>query len=233
MQYDGANESLKEKTVSQQEQPLDAAAIEENTETLTDLYLQADLKLAWLDDRWFESGGSQMLDTAIATLAKYGKLKTLPEIVEAESIDPTRTSNYNANLIATMAELHALWIDTAYFIARPDNLLNVAGRSEELTHAGREDRYQRAVAEIVVANGRLMRVDESYYGWTDWDGKKEKIVAAFDLDEDYWEEFNGTFASEIDSRSGFTLHVLYEDGIFRKLRYEAEIGEIMRQLREA
>jgi hypothetical protein len=217
--------------VSDQIEPLDAAAIEENTEILTDLYLQADLKLWWLDARWFESGGTQMLDTAIATLAKYGKLKTLSEITEAESIDPTRTNGYNANLVATMSELHALWIDTAYFVERSDNLLNVAGRSDEKTPAGREDRYHRAVAEIVVANGRLMRVDESYYGWTDWDGKKEKIIAAFDLKEDYWEEFNGTFASEIDSRSGFTLDVLYEDGIFRKLRYEAEIGEIMRELR--
>lgn len=213
-------------------EPLDEVTVEANAETLTDLYLQADLKLSWLDERWFESGGTQMLDTAIATLAKYGKLKTLSEIIEAESIDPTRTNNYNANLVATMAELHALWIDTAYFTDRPDNLLNVAGRSEELTPVGRLDRYHRAVAEIVVANGRLMRFDESYYGWTDWDGKKEKIVAAFDLDEDYWEEFNGTFATEIDSRSGFTLHVLYEDGIFRKLRYEAEIGEIMRELGE-
>jgi hypothetical protein len=208
--------------VSQQEQPLDPATIEENTEILTDLYLNADLNLPWLDERWFNSGGTQMLDTAIATLAKYGKLKTLSEIIEAESIDPTRTSNYNANLVGTMAELHALWIDTAYFVARPDN--------EELTKEGRKDRYHRAVAEIVVANGRLMRFDESFYGWTDWDGKKESIVAAFDLEEDYWEEFNGTFASEVDSRSGFTLHVLYEDGIFRKLRYEAEIGEIMREL---
>lgn len=217
--------------MSQQEQPLDAATIEQNIETLTDLYLKAELDLPWLDDRWFNSGGTQMLDTAIAILAKYGKFKTLSEIAEAESIDPTRTSRYNANLIGTMAAVHALWIDTAYFIACPDNLLNPAGRSEKLNAEGREDRYHRAVAEIVVANGRLMRIDESYYGWADWDGKKEKIVAAFDLKEDYWEEFVGTFATEEDSRSGFTLNVLYEDGIFRKLRYEAEIGEIMRELR--
>lgn len=216
--------------MSDQIEPLDESTVEENTEVLTDLYLKAELDLPWLDERWFNSGGTQMLDTAIAILAKYGKFKTLSEIVEAESIDPTRTSNYNANLVATMAAVHALWIDTAYFVERTDNLLNIAGRSDEKTPAGREDRYHRAVAEIVVANGRLMRVDESYYGWTDWDGKKEKIVAAFDLDEDYWEEFNGTFASEIDSRSGFTLHVLYEDGVFRKLRYEAAIGEIMREL---
>jgi hypothetical protein len=227
MQYDGVNESLKEKTVSQQEQPLDPAIVEENTETLTDLYLKAEMNLWWLNDRW--AGTMQMLDTAIATLAKYGNSKTLPEIIEAESLDPTR-SDYPAYLIATMSAMHALWIDTTYFVARPDNLLNVAGRSEELTKEGRKDRYHRAVAEVVIANGRLMKFDESYYGWTDWDGKKEKIVAAFDLTEDYWEEFNGTFASEIDSRSGFTLHVLYEDGIFRKLRYEAEIGEIMREL---
>lgn len=216
--------------MSQNDQPLDEATVEQNAETLTEIYVNGELDLPWLNDKWFESGGTQILDTAIAVLSKYGPKKTIGEIIEAESIDPTSISNYSTNLVATMTALHSRWIDNDYFIARPDNLLNSVGRSESSTEEGRKDRFNRAVAEIVVANGRLMRFDESFYGWTDWDSKKEKIIAAFDLQTDRWEEFNGTFASEVDSRSGFTLHVLYEDGVFRKLRYEAEIGEIMRSL---
>jgi hypothetical protein len=218
---------LEGEIVSQQEQPFDADTIEANTELLTDLYLQSGIDIPLIDDSW--AAPTQVLDTAIATLAKHGKHKTLAEIVEAEELDSVNR-NYDYELVVTMSAIHALWIDVDYFVSRSDNLLNIEIASKELNEAGRKDRFNRSVAAIVVAHGRLMRFDESFYGWTDWDGKKEKIVAAFDLKTDYWTEFNGTFATEEDSRSGFTLNVLYEDGSFRKLRYEAEIGEIMREL---
>lgn len=214
-------------TVGKTKRRTRAQVIADNISELEGRYLNADLKMSWLEGHHYDDRYSQMLDVAIATVAKYGRNELLHEILKAEEIDPTRYSSYNSDLAHTVAEVHALWNNTKAIKARPDNLLNEASGD-----TGWKDRFNRQVANQVIAKGHLMRFNESFYGWEEYDYKEKghTVVAAFDLKEDHWSEFNGTFNSEDDSRSGFSLHVMYDNGKFRKFRYEADIGTMMRDL---
>lgn len=174
--------------------------------------------------------GKKDTEEAIDILARHGNTKTIQEIFRSEGIDPTSYKLRRSDLPLTLIKAHALWVDTKTFADRPDNLLNPDARSTESTDEGRQDRYDRDIAAIVAAEGSAVDIKDDYYGWHDFNAKDEPIVAAFDLDEDHWNEFNGTFNEDDDSHSGYSMTVLTESGEFRKLRYEANIGEIMRQV---
>lgn len=202
------------------------AKIAANVAKLEELYLKSEKKLPWLDHS-YDSRYSQMIDVAIASVAKHTPTTLLHEILEAEEIDPTRWGAYDADLAHTISEVHALWNYRGKIKSRPDNLLNPAEDNASL-----KDRFNRDVANLVISRGSLMRFNESFYGWEEYDNteKDSHVVAAFNLKEDHWKEFAGTFASEEDSRTGFSLEVMYANGKFRKMRYEADLGSIMREL---
>lgn len=204
-----------------------AQTIADNISELENRYLNANPKMPWLESHSYDDRYSQMVDVAIATVAKYHPTELLHTILEAEEIDPVRWSSYDSDLAHTISVVHSLWNYRGKIKARPDNLLNPPSDD-----AGWKDRFNREMAQQVITNGHLMRFSESFYGWEEYDHKEEghKVVAAFDLKQDHWNEFNGTFASEDDSRSGFSLHVMYDNGKFRKFRYEADLGSIMRGL---
>lgn len=204
-----------------------AEAIAENISFLEGRYITSEPKMPWLDSHPYDDRYSQMVDVAIATVAKYHPADLLHEMLEAEEIDPVRYSSYDSDLAHTICVIHALWNYRGKIKSRPDNLLNPPADD-----AGWKDRFNREMAQQVISKGHLMRFNESFYGWEEYDHKEEghEVVAAFDLQQDRWKEFNGTFNSEDDSRSGFTLHVMYDNGKFRKFRYEADLGSIMRDL---
>lgn len=215
-------------------EPLNPEQIDENFNTLTDLfesYRKTDHQIIRDNPTSFPNWQIVMKfgNEAIAILAKYGNKATLPEIIEAEDLDvgSVHSSTKQIQLAVAISVINSLWCDVEAIAERSDNLL----KSWAKPAVDWEDNYKRSVAQIVVSRGKLVSLTANYYGWQEESRliKKEPIVAAFNLIEDEWDEFENTYATDVDSHTGFTVDVLYSDGNFRKIRYETDIAEMARE----
>lgn len=215
-------------------EPLNQEQIDENFNTLTDLfesYRKTDYDFIREHPSQFPNWPMviKFAKTAIPIVAKYGNTVTWSEIVEAEKLEVASAHSpaKHVQLAAAISVIHSLWIDVDAVVGRPDNLL----KSWIEPAANWEDDYKRSVAQIVVSNGKLVSLTPSYYGWEEERRliKREPIVAAFNLIEEEWDEFENTYATDEDSHTGFTVDVLYSDGNFRKFRYETDIAEMARE----
>lgn len=206
---------------------LPAETIKDNTAVLEELFLNANIDTSYLDDSP-STEDKQIIDVAIATLAQYGNTVTIAEILATEEI--THTYNYESYLIQALTDIYALWVDKEAIIARDDNVLRKPGDNNA---ADWKARFNYELAKLVAAKGKLMAYYRTGYGWEDYETNRAtlpKVVAAFNVKEDYWDEFAGTFATEDDTRTGFTAHVMYSDGTFRDLRYEGNLAQVMKEI---
>lgn len=108
---------------------------------------------------------------------------------------------------------------------RPDNMLNKEPENWV-------DRFNIAVARMLSIHGVPMLLQPSEYGWAEYNEKlpaPDTVVAVFDVTEDHWGTFEGTFADNSE-QSGMSADVVYENGFSRRLRYEGSIMEIMQKL---
>lgn len=194
----------------------------ENIETLENLFLSQKVDDNWLND--YRENSGQTVDVAIATLSQYNNKLTIKEICNNEELD--NESNYDAALIRIMTAVHSLWVDKKAIIERTDNMIDAP------TEINWKTLFNHAVVKLVLAEGRLMSFNASYYGWGDYNSKlkNEDIVAVFNLQEDYWDEFEGTFVTSQDSHTGFKCEVMFNDGTFRELRFEGDMAEIIRKI---
>lgn len=208
---------------------LPAKAVKANTAALEDLFLNADLNMDWIDSS-YSAREAQMVDVAIATLARYGNTVLLADVFEAEEMD--HGNDWDARQMRAMTEIYAIWVDKEVIVSREDNLLTAPDMSKPHWKA----MFNHELAKLLVAKGKLMGYHRSIYGWEDWnqrfaEGSEVKnVVAVFHVKEDHWGEFSGTFVTDDDSRSGFTAQVMYANGTFRELRYEATLAEVMKEL---
>lgn len=204
---------------------LPAKAVKENTETLENLFLNCKLDFSWLDSSYSRDG--QIVDIAIATLAKYGNKVLLADVFKEEELE--HESNYDAMIIKAITDIYSLWVDKKAIIAREDNLLN----TPDMTNPHWKAMFLHEVSKLMTSKGKLMAHYRSSYGWEDYmrgADKLPEVVAVFNVKEDYWGEFQGTFATDDDEKTGFTAHVMFKDGSFRDLRHEAGISQLMNEL---
>lgn len=208
---------------------LAAKTVEANIAVLEDLFLNANLDMSWLDSA-YNTREAQTVDVAIATLARYGNTVLLADVFEEEEMD--HGNNWDSRQMRAMAEIYAIWVGKEAIVNREDNLLN----APDMTNPHWKAMFNHELAKLIVAKGKLMGFHRSIYGWEDWnqrfnEGKQFKnVVAVFNVKEDHWGEFAGSFATDDDSRSGFNAQVMFADGTFRDLRYEASLGDVMREL---
>jgi hypothetical protein len=208
---------------------LSAKAVKANVAALEDLFLNANLDMAWIDSS-YSKREAQMVDVAIATLARYGNAVLLADVFEVEEMD--HGNDWDARQMRAMTEIYAIWVDKEAIVSREDNLLN----APDMTNPHWKNMFNHELAKLIAAKGKLMGFHRSIYGWEDWnqrfnEGKQFKnVVAVFNVKEDHWGEFSGTFVTEDDSHSGFNAQVMYADGTFRDLRYEATLAEVMTEL---
>jgi hypothetical protein len=208
---------------------LSAKAVKANTAALEDLFLSANLDMKWLDNS-YSTREAQTVDVAIATLARYGNTVLLSDVFEAEEMD--HGNNWDARQMRAMTEIYAIWVDKEAIVSREDNLLN----EPDMTAPHWKAMFNHELAKLIVAKGKLMGFHRSIYGWADWNQRYaegedlKNVVAVFNVKEDHWGEFSGTFVTEDDTHSGFNAHVMYADGTFRDLRYEASLGDVMKEL---
>lgn len=125
--------------------------------------------------------------------------------------------------------VYPAWVDLDAVKARKDNILN---KKIEDGNTDWRVGYEIDLANFIIKNGIPVSLNASYYGWGDYRNEKldVPIVAAFNIKEENWHEFNGTFNTEDDSTTGLSIDVVYENGASRILRYTGTLGSIMRKL---
>lgn len=163
------------------------------------------------------------------SLTLHELFKQLPDSV----IEIERVSDTDYHTMLTIQGLYRAWVDMPALIAREDNILGWEGVAEDWRIG-----YQKSMSDTIVKHGLPARLYASYYGWADYDlvfahqeGKHtHPIVGVFDVQEDYWHEFNGTFCTDDDSHSGMVAEVVFSNGTARKYRYEGSLGETMRHM---
>ena len=148
--------------------------------------------------------------------------------------DPYYASNNDLQTLRIVEALYPHWYDKQGLIEREDNVLNWQLDPDDWRIG-----YKMSLAELISSKGSPIALSASYYSWVDYDllaysdfdkPVRDKAVAVFNIREDYWSEFNGTFNTDDDSHSGMVADVLYSTGLFRKVRYEGNLREIMNDM---
>ena len=144
------------------------------------------------------------------------------------------SNNNDLQTLRIVEALYPHWYDKQGLIEREDNILNW-----QLDPDNWRIGYKKSLAELISSKGSPIALSASYYSWVDYDllaysdfdkPVRDKAVAVFNVREDCWSEFNGTFNTDDDSHSGMIADVVYSTGISRKVRYEGSLREIMNDL---
>jgi hypothetical protein len=173
--------------------------------------------------------GRAHLDEAIALCAKYGRERTVFDIVEDEEI---RAWGEGEELIGVLGFLMPLWLDVEAVKNSPRNLLLNPANGE-----GWQAGYRNALATYLAEHAEPASLPENYFGWQDYSLMERlrenpmKVVAVTDVFTDSWSEFMGTDA---DSYNGHGVGgvAVYEDGTVRKLRWEGEFTDLVQSFTE-
>lgn len=112
-----------------------------------------------------------------------------------------------------------------------DNLLNKPGEGSSYKP------YDTALASYVAVNGTPVRDDtDGYYGWSDHDMKDHvdkdcEISEVYSVEEDSWQEFNGTFNEDDDSVHGLEAEGECKCGRFKgKLRVQGSVTDMIKDI---
>lgn len=171
-------------------------------------------------------------DDLIYLVASSPKNATLFEILDM-GIKEHGHYSYDEIEIYFVAKLSTIRMNRQEVIASSKNLMNSFGDVSDWRNG-----YQAAIAEIVIERGMAKKYGDTHYGWVDYDLHMKysknggyKVAAIFNVKEDYWGEFEGTFVTEPVSRHhGYTIDVLLEDGTQTSIRYEDKAEEIMKEI---
>lgn len=195
----------------------------QNVAELENIVLENDLKFPELDPYFL-----YMVDSSIAELAQAGKNATLFDVFESAEVDLFHYSSTHDRMMAqVMSVIHPYWYEMNEKVAQ-QNLLD---SDVNVFHDWR-DGYNNALAKFLVENGAVMQLSDGYYGWYDYDFMKENfnkldIIAVLNVKEDYWDEFDHTFADDSLHKHGIRGQVFFSNGIQRYMRWEGDIRQVM------
>lgn len=177
-----------------------------------------------------EAAHNASYENALYIMAVSDNSLTFHEVLEG--LDTKKNSHLRfvptVPFVTMLGEFYSLHVDLEAIKARSDNLLTSVP-----TDDGWRSRFDRALAQLLAQEGKPVSLDSSFYGWEDHSKNPHEwghMVGVFDIQEDSWAEFAGTFASTHDHFTGITADVVYSSGYSRKARMEGTLGEIMRRL---
>jgi hypothetical protein len=194
---------------------------EQNVETLEAIYIMSDTPNLYPFEAY-------IVDTVIAALAKAGPEATLYEVAEQNDVEFSYLTSSDSVFLRILAKLHFLWFKPNNIINSSRNYLNIPESNDW------KDGYNHELAKFIVSHSKPVVLNESTYGWIDYEFTQEQkmsnpIVAVVKIYEDQWAEFVHTFTGH-DLKVGMTAEVIYQNGLNRRIRYEGEIGEIIRSI---
>ena len=170
------------------------------------------------------------LENLFEEFSKLPNNLTLNEVCEAmdDSIIDMDDRSFSHSSVATMIDrIYPHWVDLDAVIARDDNLLMVEPEGKHWSVG-----YNQALARLIALRGTPMRLDHSFLGWEEYEDRApgDYAVAAFNVKEDFWSEFSGTFVTSHDSFTGMTADIVYASKYSRRVRMQGELGEIIREI---
>lgn len=195
----------------------------QNVIELENIVLENDLQFPELDQFFL-----YVLDASISEMAQAGKNATLFEVFESAEVDLFRYASTSDKLAAqVMSVIHPYWYEMDERVPA-NNLMNP---NVDILHDWR-DGYNHALADFLVANGSVMQLDDGYYGWYDHDFMRDtypklEIIAVLNVKEDYWDEFDHTFADDSLHKHGIRGQVFFSNGMQRYMRWEGDIRQAM------
>jgi len=185
-------------------------------------------------DDYFQTA---MLDVIVGEVAKISRrdltFSEMLEEIDDDLVDTEFDNDFDyqeRRVVEVLSLIYKHWADFEAIESREDNVLRMADSPDDWKIG-----YQKSLANLIAVHGVPVSLTPSHYGWADYDlmssefnrTLRYKHIAVFNVKEDYWREFNGTFNTDDDSHSGMVADVVYSTGISRKVRYEGTLREIM------
>lgn len=173
---------------------------------------------------------------------RFGAHGKAEEVEQAVQILATHPRDTPINRILDEAEAKTYTSDAVKFYVKKlspewNNWKSLVNSSKNLLKApkpnsGWEANYNHELAKMVAKEGSLVSEGDTYYGWHDFsrNGRQAKVAVVLNVKEDRWTEFAGTFADHDDEGTGFSADVILEDGSVRKMRYEASVDTVLREI---
>lgn len=191
-------------------------------EQLENKYLNSKVSLYWLD-RFSPKSCDEHLNEIMSLIVSNSSNSTLSELATVSYEEEGMYLNREERM--TLRALYSLAVDKDAVIARPDNLL-----TEPDITAGWRPKFEHEAAKYIIKTGVPINDKTSLYNWTGSFPDGTTVLAAFNLHEDEWAEFGGTFGGDNSTHFGFSVEVLLSDGQFMEVRKETSISEFMREL---
>lgn len=165
-----------------------------------------------------------MLTEAIEEVAKYPTQATIYHILDPDELSDHSSRRMYAEYVANLVKHR---VNVPELAASPKNLLNAP--EDDATW---QDRYRHVMALFVAEHGQPVKLSNGYYGWVDFDylqvNPKPVVAVILNVKEDYWEEFEGTFVTDVDSHVGVIADAIFMDGSQRRIRWEGDMSTIIR-----
>lgn len=184
--------------------------IEDTSHTFNDYYTKGHYLDALIEHLSLQTNRAQTLTEALNTLNT--------------NLEP----DYGNRIMSrTLRSFYPYWVDRKGLQDREDNLLNLQPSAENWKNG-----FDIALTQLVLKEGQVMCLNPSIYGWESVDERKENspLVGLFNLTPDNWEEFAGTFVSEDNHKTGYTLETVHKNGVSQKLRLEGTLGMFIEKL---
>lgn len=163
------------------------------------------------NSNWF----ARELEYALYDYLQYTRSLIISEILDDDSPDEMEAMAYYA--------LYPYYIDIEELKNREDNVLNDPSS------------FYSKMAHLIFDSGNPVSPTSSVYGWVDYDFIKENrtfdnVIAAFNIQDDFWSEFEGTFV-ENSYEKGMIGTFVFKDGTTRNYRYVVdELGSLISEM---
>ena len=153
-----------------------------------------------------------------------GSSKTYSELFN--SIEDFYWTNGEA---VALKKMYPHVIDVDKVINREDNLLNVKPDIDIHWSDSMEADIGKRIAE---KKQYITLGSNSYYGLSSWepDEYHGELVGIFNVKENSWEEFQGTFYEGDETKVGFEAELVYEDGYSVIGRMETGFGDMINSI---
>lgn len=171
------------------------------------------------------------LTSSVELVAGYNETATVFDITRDCDVDYT-SRRYDDMLFAFINALTTIRLAQpnvqAQIIGAEDNLLN-----SPTEDAGWQERFNHVLASHLVENGIPVYWGDTYFGWEDYDFRKEmpnnRIVVIKDIRMDHWDSFIDTEAGS-SHHYGYTAHAIYDNGKQHQIRWEGEATDLIRSI---
>lgn len=129
------------------------------------------------------------------------------------------------------------WVDLDAVKSRADNLLTYVPTADDSWKVNFHIAVAKYMKKSAMWKGTehkldIININPLYYSRYDYESCNlyRHIVGVFNVHEEYWSEFEGTFFTGDDSHTGLVADAVFDSGASRKVSIEGDIAHFMKVL---